>query len=482
MGREQSAHASRPHKARSVALGFAAMSLLACGAPPAAPLAAPPSEPAVFVNVTVIPMTGSDERLFGRTVVVENGRIQAVGRTGEVAIPAGAQLIPGGGRTLLPGLVDACAGPVEAHDAPVFVLHGVTSVRTGDASLAQAALTGRIEAGAVLGPRLFLSATIDGQAYAGLTGDRVEAAAAGRAAVSGAAANGFTDIALSAPLATTGYRAVHAAAGERAIPLALRSSGQVLVETSLALGVHVIEGMAGYGQAAARGRLPAQEMALAERSMVAVAPGPDVAQDAAAWSVADPAMLSRLAQYTAARGVWSCPALTAQIDPAARADGERVGFEDAVAFTPRARRALWREQTQTWPRDLDVAADARRAAVRALHAAGAPIVTGSGVNRAPYLVPGAALHDEMDHWIAAGLAPADVLRAATTEAARFLDQDGAFGVVARGARADLILVEGDPLADISVLRAPDGVMAAGRWLDAEDLRRIARRAQATAQR
>ena len=58
---------------------------------------------------------------------------------------------------------------------------------------------------------------------------------------------------------------------------------------------------------------------------------------------------------------------------------------------------------------------------------------------------------------------------ATSEAARFLEVEGEFGVVQPGARADLILVEGDPLSELSVLREPVGVMVNGHWRSREQI-------------
>lgn len=74
----------------------------------------------------------------------------------------------------------------------------------------------------------------------------------------------------------------------------------------------------------------------------------------------------------------------------------------------------------------------------------------------------------------AGLGPYRALRAATAEAARFLGHGGEFGTIGVGLAADLLLVEHNPLDDLAALDAPAGVAVRGRWLDARQLRRLAR--------
>jgi hypothetical protein len=102
----------------------------------------------------------------------------------------------------------------------------------------------------------------------------------------------------------------------------------------------------------------------------------------------------------------------------------------------------------------------------ALAAAGAPILVGTDTGN-PFVVPGAALHDEIELMIAAGLPRPRVLRAATADAARFLGAPRD-GVVEVGARADLLVVASDPLTAPLPL-VPDGVVLRGRWLPRAEL-------------
>jgi hypothetical protein len=84
------------------------------------------------------------------------------------------------------------------------------------------------------------------------------------------------------------------------------------------------------------------------------------------------------------------------------------------------------------------------------------------------VIPGAALHDEIELMVDAGLPRARVVRAATAGAAEFLGTPHEFGVIEVGARADLVLLSSDPLAEALPL-VPDGVMARGAWLARSEL-------------
>lgn len=99
--------------------------------------------------------------------------------------------------------------------------------------------------------------------------------------------------------------------------------------------------------------------------------------------------------------------------------------------------------------------------LRRLHAAGVNIVIGtdSGI---PGLLPGTSTHLELQLHVEAGLSPPEVLRAATTAAARMIGAPGEFGGLAPGMSADLLLLAGDPREDIQALRRPVTVLRAGR--------------------
>ncbi|MFB3110595.1 MAG: amidohydrolase family protein, partial [Gemmatimonadales bacterium] len=88
----------------------------------------------------------------------------------------------------------------------------------------------------------------------------------------------------------------------------------------------------------------------------------------------------------------------------------------------------------------------------------------------PLEIVGLSAFDEMDLFVEAGLKPYDALRAATITPAKVLGQLEHSGTIAVGKDADFVLVDGNPLENLDVLRKPSGVMAQGRWFDRDELR------------
>ena len=104
----------------------------------------------------------------------------------------------------------------------------------------------------------------------------------------------------------------------------------------------------------------------------------------------------------------------------------------------------------------------RRDLLKALHDGGAPIALGSDAPQF-FNVPGFSIHHELRMMVASGLTPYEVLATGTREAARYFDAADEFGTVAPGMRADLILLDADPLADVGNVKRRAGVMLRGKW-------------------
>ncbi len=116
---------------------------------------------------------------------------------------------------------------------------------------------------------------------------------------------------------------------------------------------------------------------------------------------------------------------------------------------------------QSWVELMQDTRSVRLVNVGRLHDAGMTILAGSDTQSNVF--PGAALHRELVTLVEAGLTPAEAIRAATLDPARYLEEtdDPSFGVVAVGKRADLLLVDGDPTADIAALEAIRAVVLQG---------------------
>ena len=110
--------------------------------------------------------------------------------------------------------------------------------------------------------------------------------------------------------------------------------------------------------------------------------------------------------------------------------------------------------------------------IGALHRAGVPLMAGTDAMGYPLIAPGTSLHRELRLLVDSGLTPCEALRTATVVPAGFLGREAEFGAVAVGKRADLLLVEGNPLEDIGRLRTPVGVMVRGRWNGRSELQQM----------
>lgn len=107
-----------------------------------------------FVGVNVLPMD-SERVLHGQTVIVDNGRVEAMGAVSEIEIPAGAAVIYGQGRWLVPGLIDMHVH-IRAIDLPRYVENGVTTVR----DLAGLDSVLAIKRSNAFGPRIFVASNL----------------------------------------------------------------------------------------------------------------------------------------------------------------------------------------------------------------------------------------------------------------------------------------------------------------------------------
>ncbi|HEU4533102.1 MAG TPA: amidohydrolase family protein, partial [Polyangiaceae bacterium] len=100
------------------------------------------------------------------------------------------------------------------------------------------------------------------------------------------------------------------------------------------------------------------------------------------------------------------------------------------------------------------------ALVRELHRAGVPVVAGTDI-----AVPGHSVHREIELYVRAGFTPMEAIQAATIVPARVMRLEAEAGSIEAGKRADLVVVDGDPLADIGNVRKVSLVVTRGRAYD-----------------
>lgn len=381
-----------------------------------------------FVDVNVVTM--EDERVLPRrTVLVRDGRIDRVGPADSVAVPDGAPRIPGGGAYLMPGLADMHAHPVDPLLHPLYLSHGVTTVQ-------------------------YLNAFDDvrGWSAAG-PGPRVEACAG---PVSGVRT------------ADEAYRRVAALAAEgwdciKIYDDVAAAAYGPLVDAARTRGMRAL------------GHIPRN---LGWRDMLAARPGAVAHAEEFLYSpIGSQAELDSIVEGMRAGGIALITTLT-NYDLIAR---QRVDLDGLLAadlrHVPAVERRVWAAGRNRYLRVSTPVPTQRRllgfqrSLVRRMAAAGVPVLLGTDAGN-NFVLAGASVHDELAQLVGAGLTPYQALRAATVAPAAFLAREGAPGTVTAGARADLLLVLGNPLEDVANAGLVAGVMADGRWLPADSLRAL----------
>jgi imidazolonepropionase-like amidohydrolase len=441
------------------------MHLVACShAPPPHPAPAPAT--VVFTHVSLVPMT-RDTLLEDMTVTVDGDRIVGIEHASHASIPPGALVIDGRGRYLMPGLADAHAHLVVTIGASAEVRtqwqnanerllvlglsQGITTVmELGGVGLAPDPdrvlpdLRREISTGQRLGPTLYLASA--------KANDSTLTREQGMLLVDSARAVGYDLIKVYNALSREGYRGIMLRAAELNVPV----TGHVVRSIGL-------EGTLGSGQ---RG------IAHLEEYLYTFFPFRVTDTLQVPERILDEAAIPYLARVTRESGVFVTPTLVTFGTMLAQAENL-----DSVLARPEVRNipsdlydVLWAPGVNPYaprfshPRrvhNLRTALAFQTQLVRAFHRAGVPLLVGSDAPAAG-VVPGYSLHEELRNLVEVGLTPYDALAAATRNAASFLGTDE-FGTVEPGKRADLLLLEGNPLLDVTNAQRIVGVLVRGRW-------------------
>lgn len=442
------------YKLRAIRVFLACTILTASFGAPALALSAEHARDSVtaFINVNVAPMD-ADRVLRNQTVLVENGKIAAIGAG--LKVPESAQVLDGHGAYLSPGLSDMHTHSDTREDLKVYLANGVTSVlNMGDASagfidqLRPEANDGRIP-----GPHVYAAFMIDGSPrYNNLF---VTTPSEARAIVHIARTNGYDFIKVYNDLPADCFQAI--------------------IDEGKRLHMPVV----GHGVTAVglRRQLEAGQVMVAhtEEFLYTVFYDPNHIPDEGA---PDPAQIPRVIEFVLRDRAF----VTADLDTYATIGHQwgRPGASTEFLRKPAARylapksRMIWaRESYKKRTGSIDARVAFLRRFTKAMSDAGVPLIAGTDAPNVPGLFPGFSLHDDLDALRAAGLSRYRVLATATRAAGEFIHHSlpnaERFGTVTTGNRADLILTAGNPLEDLSTLRKPLGVMANGKWYSAHDL-------------
>jgi imidazolonepropionase-like amidohydrolase len=383
-----------------------------------------------LVGGTLIDGLGG-EPLQNACLIIKNDKIEAVGKAGDIPIPKEAETVDVKGMTVLPGLIDAHYHNEASVDmAPLYLSHGITSVRDPGAWIEA---YGPTRASGKPLPRLFLAGphlTTYPPAYPA-DSYIVQDAEECRLAVHRLAGQGATVIKVYFGLSIGMIKEICTTAHGYGLPVTAHLE-TANAQDAIEAGVDGIEHITSFGTCL----LPLRE---AEKYRQRVMSSNE-ARNRGRYEVWNSLDLEKnpfadsLIRFLSQKKTFVTPTLTPFEKHADLGDSVEVnGFRNMMKFVGKAKRG------------------------------GVRMVVGSHT-WGPYAEPGFAYFHEIELFREAGLSNMEIIQAATIENARFFRIDERLGSLEKGKIADLIIVEGDPIKDIKVLRQAKRVMLNGSWV------------------
>jgi imidazolonepropionase-like amidohydrolase len=400
-------------------------------------LALPLAAGTAIQDVTVIDVASGTARPH-MTVLIDDGKISRVGAAASISLPVNTQIVAGKDRFLIPGLWDMHVHLYYKQYLPLFLGYGVTGVQDMGSDFSKvSAWRDEIEKGKAAGPHIITSGPpVDG--------------------------GSSTDPKLPIIVASTADQA------------------RLAFDQLYKMDVDFIKVLS---------RLPRDAyFALAEMArhwdlrMVGHIPSSVTAQEAVearqkslehmfgiTKSVSTDDEAVKLFERCALTGTRVSPTLVLWLRMS-HIDDTKLMSDPRLQSIPASIRNTWPDvsddpvsfKVQVW-RIYRLVALAKRAKTEIL----AGTDTGD-----PYVPPGAALHDELEQLVEAGLTPRDALEAATLAPARFFEAEKEMGAIEKGKLADMVLLNGNPLDDIRNIRTVEAVFTHGRYYGRKDLDRI----------
>ncbi len=411
-----------------------------------------------FVDVTVVPM--DRERVIAhQTVIVRDGKIAAIGPVASTPVPTGVTRIDGRGKFLMPGLAEmhghVPAQPGAFADATMllFVANGITTVRGMQGSPYHLILRDAIASGETLGPTFHAA------------GPQIDARRASTPAVAVATVMeqkqaGFDLLKIQEGVSREAYDSVVATARRLGMPFGGHVPDAVGLWHALEVKQGTIDHLDNFMEAVNAPDFPAAHLAATGVGGSTAELDRRIAGAAAATRAAGIAVVPTQA-------LWQMLFIPD--------DSSTLSRRSELRYMPPATLAQWyrtirgggRLQTdaerRTW-------IDTRTKILRSLSDAGVPILLGTD---APQLfsVPGFSIHREMQSMADAGMTPYQILQSGTRNIAAHFGSPNEFGTVEIGRRADLILLDANPLASVANVQRRAGVMVRGLWLPEAELQR-----------
>ncbi len=438
-------------------LAFSVITFISCAQQPSAN----PGQEIVFKNVTIVPM--DEERLIEKQDVwVKNGLIAAIGNAGNVKYSKQALVVDCTGKYLMPGLAE-----MHAHVPPVdnlepmkevlnlFAANGITTIRGMLGHPLHLELRRQLQSGELLGPRFYTS----GPSF---NGNSVKTPQAAAEMVRNQKNAGYDFLKLHPGITRENFDAIAQTAHEVKIPFAGHVSFDVGVWRAIEAGYASIDHLDGFVE----GLVPRLDTIGEKRTGL-------FAMYAASY--ADTSRIPKLMTALRENNIWVAPTQAlAERWFAADKTAEDLSKKPEMKYVDPKTLANWTKtkkdlmtQPQYDPAGIERYIELRRKLIFECNKNGVGLLLASDAPQV-FNVPGFSTHQELQYMVDAGLSPYDALRSGTVNAARYFNLKNS-GVVRQGAVSDLLLLNRNPLKDISQTQNIAGVMLGKNWLPREEL-------------
>ena len=413
--------------------------------------------PVVFANVSVFDSKSGKVRA-GQTVVVDQGKITQVGKARSVKVPANAKTISGQGKMLLPGLWDNHTH----YDMSQGIYHlaaGVTNIKDLGNSLDLPEIKKQVDANELLGPEItILSGFIDfAGPFAGPTGKIVKTLEEGIAAVNYYADHGYQQIKLYSSIPVEWVKPLAAEAHKRGLKVVGHIPSYMTATRAINDGydqiIHMnmimLNFMGDTLDTRSMGRFTKVALRAKNINIDGAESNKFIKLLKDKKIVVDPTMMIFESMFTNQPGK-----LAAGYDQSQSmfpADFKRGLFNGGLP-TMKGHEAEYRQSFDNMMKMLQL-----------LHKNGITFVPGTDD------FPGFALQRELELYAKAGVPNAEVLKKATLISAQVAEKEKEYGSIEVGKKANLILVDGDPVKNIGDIRKVELTMKAGNLYDAKAL-------------
>ena len=424
----------------------------------------------VITNVNIIPMTG-DQILENQSVLITKGKIKKIGPADDFAISKRALEINGKGKYLMPGLVDMHMHYLADNlipkdyifdELPIALSYGVTAARVPIGQPFHLEIREQIKKGMLMGPDLYIAGHIAGTRF----GDDfsvlvVEYPDKAAASVTDLKEEGYDLINLTYDLSAEVYDQIMEAAKIESIPVFGLVPPSVGIWKALEKGQN-IEHLDQYFE----GILPDDpkfEASVSELGMM----------KKENWNSLDyftEQDIDKLVDATVKTGVWNTPTNYYFNSSFGKRKSEKefANSPEYQLLSPAIRVELVKKRNRFWsdppPENLiRKYVRFRNSLIKKLYIKGGKILAGSNSPEAMNLY-GLGLHRELQSLVEAGLSPYQALETATILPAKFLGMEKRWGTVTKGKRANLLLLDKNPLVNISNTLSITGVFKGEDWI------------------